>query len=170
MDSLSPTEQSRVRLHLDICPACRDYHAEISHTVQKLGRLETRNDIQTSPGFHQRVMGAIRVEQKAPAWRRFLPGFEGPLWNWRLALPVSAAIAVLLLFASLSMRHRQVLVPTPTVAQVAPSPVPRADLEPTIHNYQAVASRSLDELDELLSQQASRKSLASPVYTASSLE
>jgi hypothetical protein len=43
----------------------------------------------------------------------------------------------------------------------------KSDLPPTIANYQRIATRSLDELDDLLTMQGRRNPSPTPIYTAS---
>jgi hypothetical protein len=72
--------------------------------------------------------------------------------NWRLALPALGAAALLLLMLS---THRAVLTPPVRVSLLAtPTPTPARDLSPTMANYERAAGGSLDEFDDLLTQQA----------------
>jgi hypothetical protein len=43
----------------------------------------------------------------------------------------------------------------------------KSDLPPTIANYQRIATRSLDDFDELLTRQSERNPPPTPNYTAS---
>jgi hypothetical protein len=49
------------------------------------------------------------------------------------------------------------------------TPKAQSDPDPTISNYQMVANRSLEKLDELLTRQGNRNPSPSPIYTASTL-
>jgi hypothetical protein len=77
--------------------------------------------------------------------------------------------AAVIVIAALSLLLRQPGVPSPVPGRVQAvvRPTLQVDLPPTIANYQMVASRSLDELDELLTQQGNRRPGPSAIYTAS---
>ena len=54
------------------------------------------------------------------------------------------------------------------IVEVAVPPVRiKSDLPPTIANYQRVAAKSLDELDDLLTAQSKHHASPAPIYTAS---
>ena len=40
-DALSPPERARFDAHLEICPGCREYLAQMRQTLAVLGRLPT---------------------------------------------------------------------------------------------------------------------------------
>ena len=87
--------------------------------------------------------------------------------NWRLALPAVGAAALVVLILSLLPRQ-PVVSPPEQVSRPAVKPsAPAPDLSPTIANYQQVALRSLDKLDDLLTRQASRKLTPAPLHTTS---
>jgi hypothetical protein len=77
--------------------------------------------------------------------------------------PAALAIATL----SILVRQPAVPPPAPISVQAVSTPAPKSDLEPTVANYQRVANRSLDELDDLLTRQANRNPPPVPIYTAS---
>ena len=87
----------------------------------------------------------------------------------RLALPVIFASVLLIAALSLLVQQPDVTSPAPTVPQIAATPNTKTDLDPTISNYQMVANRSLEKLDELLTKQGSRNPSPTPLYTASAL-
>jgi anti-sigma factor RsiW len=171
MDALEPREAQPLRLHLEKCETCRHYYEEVSHAAQKLNAFKPSTDIHASNAFHQRVMGALRAEERIPAWQMTLLQLQRALLNWRVALPVMGTAAILITALCLSIRQPNV--PAPTLASAGnPVPnasVPKPDPEPTISNYQTVANHSLEKLDELLTRQGTRTSSSTPVYTASSL-
>jgi hypothetical protein len=57
--------------------------------------------------------------------------------------------------------------PGPVMANTLPPPVFSSDLSPTVANYQMVANRSLDKLDDLLTRQGNRNTTPASIYTAS---
>jgi hypothetical protein len=91
------------------------------------------------------------------------------LLTWRVVLPTVGATALAIVALSLVARRPVVPVPAPTVAQAVLTPNAKSNLDPTISNYHTVASRSLEQLDELLIRQGNRNPSPSPLYTASSL-
>lgn len=162
VDALNATEQRELRAHLKTCEGCRSYLHEISNVTQKLSAVETRSHLQTSPEFHQRVTRSLRAQETPSTWV-LLGQVRRALSNWRIALPLAAATAgvvALLLFA------RQPTTPVRNIAQANP-PTVKTDLDPTISNYQMVANRSLEKLDELLNRQANHNHSHTPIYTAS---
>jgi hypothetical protein len=88
-------------------------------------------------------------------------------FSWRVALPAVGAAAVVIAMLSILARQPSVLPPAPTIVQAVPSSNVASDLSPTIANYQRIASRSLDDFDELLTQQSERNPSPTPIYTAS---
>jgi hypothetical protein len=87
--------------------------------------------------------------------------------NWRVAVPVIGAAAVVLAVVSFLVRQPSVPSTPPIRAQAIPPVDIKSDLPPTIANYQRVAAKSLDELDDLLTAQSKRHASPAPIYTAS---
>jgi hypothetical protein len=87
--------------------------------------------------------------------------------NWRAALPVIGAAALVIAMLSILVRKPAVSPPAPTVVQAILPPDIRSDLPPTIANYQRIANRSLDDFDELLNRQGKRNPPPTPIFTAS---
>ena len=84
-----------------------------------------------------------------------------------LVWPVLGASAVAVAAWAIFLQRPNVPLPPSTAAQ---SRVPvESDFEPTISNYQMVANRSLDKLDDLLTRQANRNPSPIPIYTVSTL-
>ena len=165
VDAIHPTEQRALRAHIQACDGCRAYLQEISNVTQKLATVELRSEIQTSETFHQRVVRSLKAHETASMWS-LLAQLRGTLLNWRVALPLVGATA--LLIAAFFVFGRPSTVPAPNIAQTSPPNV-KAELDPSISNYQMVANRSLDKLDELLKRQATRNPSPGPIYTASML-
>jgi len=163
VDALSVSEEHELRAHLQTCESCRAYLQEISNVTQKLGAVELGSEIQTSEAFHQRVVRSLRAEETAAA-SSLLTQLRAALSNWRVALPLAGATALLVVGFLFFTRPS----PVPNVAKVSPPNV-KTELDPTISNYQMIANRSLEKFDELLNRQATRNPSAGPIYTASML-
>jgi hypothetical protein len=89
--------------------------------------------------------------------------------NWRVVLPVMGATAVVIAVFSRFEPRPGAHLPATTGAQAVLTPAANQNLEPTLSNYQMVANRSLEELDELLTRQGNRNPPPIPLYTASTL-
>jgi len=157
LDALDVQEATDLRAHLETCEGCRRYLEEISNLTQRLIAAETEPDIQPSNSFHQRVAGRLVARLRA----MFL--------NWRVALPVIGATAVVIAVWSVFEPRPGVPLPASTGAQAVLTPKVKHDLDPTLSNYQMVANRSLEELEELLTRQGNRNPPPTPLYTASTL-
>ena len=151
--ALAAREEASLRAHLATCEGCRGYYQEVSLAAQTLNAVEPRADIQTSEIFHNRVLGALRAEARTPAWQQALMRMRASLLNWRVAVPLAGATAIVLLTFSLPLRRPTVPCPARPACKWLEPPAPNADLEPTVSNYQTVANRSLEKLDDLLTRQ-----------------
>ena len=148
--------------HMETCDGCRRYLQDISAVGERLAAAEPASEIEASGSFHQRLVGKLRAEQPESAWEILASRL-----NWRVALPAMGAAALVILMLSLWPRQPGVP-PLARVSRPAVTPVAAPnDLSPTVANYQRVAARSLDELDELLTRQARQTLAAAPIYTAS---
>ena len=169
VDALDDPQTRSLRAHLETCEGCRRYLAEISNVARKLSAAATPPDIQAAESFHQRVLSALRAEETGSAWETLLARFRATLLTWRVVLPAVGATALAIVALSLVARRPGVPVPAPTGAQAVLTPNAKSNLDPTISNYQTVANRSLEQLDELLLRQGNRNPSPTPLYTASSL-
>ena len=165
LDALDARGTQELRAHLENCEGCRGYLREISNVTEKLAAAETGSDIQATESFHRRVVGALSSAKTDPAWKTLVGRLRGALLNWRLALPVAGAAVLLVL--SFVVWHSGVPTPAQTNTQVALAPKVEADLQPTVGNYEMVANRSLEKLDELVTEQGNRNPPPAPIYTAS---
>ena len=153
--AVSKLDRDLVSQHVTECEACGEYYRQVNRVVENLNSLQdlvgsvgqTKSDSIAQPvvvaGLPHR---SWRVRTSRPA-----PG-RGDL-GWHLLLPALGILALLLLVS-------QALVGTgrrsPVESARVPVPLLTPDLSPTVANYRAVASQSLDELDELLSKQGNR--------------
>jgi anti-sigma factor RsiW len=156
-----------LREHVKTCEGCRVYLAEISSVTERLGAAEMTPDIQASESFHRRVVERLGAGQSGSVWQALAAPLIAARLNWRVALPVAGAAALVIALLSLLTWHPAAPLRAPTVVQAVLPPEIKGDLPPTIANYQRVASRSLDDFDELITKQSKRNPSPAPVYTAS---
>ena len=162
LGELDARRAGELRAHIETCDGCRRYLAELSNVTEKLNAAEVTPDLQASEVFHRRLVTRLRAEQAGSAWQTLVAHF-----NWRVALPAVGAVAVVIAMLSILARQPSILPPAPAIVQAVPSSNVASDLSPTIANYQRIASRSLDDFDELLTQQSERNPSPTPIYTAS---
>jgi anti-sigma factor RsiW len=163
LGELDERQAQDLRSHIQTCEGCRRYLEEISAVRKKLVAAETTPALEASESFHRKWVGRLRAEPSASFWQILAERL-----NWRVALPALGAAAVLVVLL-LSLVPRQPGA-TPQMradrAVVTPAAAGR-DLSPSIANYQRTVVRSLEEFDELLTEQANHKASPTPIYTAS---
>ena len=169
LDALEVRRARQLRAHLETCEGCRRYLEEISNVTDRLTAAETAPDIQASESFHQRVASKLRVEKPNSFGEIVAAFFRGTMLNWRVALPAGAALVVTIVAFATLQKHPEASSRTQSQAHTVPAPNWNTDLPPTIANYQMVANRSLEQLDDLLTRQGNRNLPPAPIYTASSL-
>jgi anti-sigma factor RsiW len=167
LGELDARAAAELRAHAETCDGCRCYLAEISSVTEQLTAAEVTPDIQASETFHRSVVTRLRAEQSGPIWQALWAPFVAARLNRRLALPVVGAVALVIVMLSIPTWQPGVPPPAPAVVQAVPAPDITSDLPPTIANYQRIASRSLDDFDELLTRQSKRNPSPTPNYTAS---
>jgi anti-sigma factor RsiW len=167
LGELDARAAAELRTHIETCDDCRRYLAEISSVTEELTAAEVTPDIQASETFHRSVVTRLRAERSGPIWPALWAPFVAARLNWRVALPVVGAVALVIVMLSIPTRQPGIPLPAPTVVQAVPAPDITSDLPPTIANYQRIASRSLDDFDELLTRQSKRNPSPTPNYTAS---
>ena len=162
--------------HLQTCSGCRQYFNELSTVTTFLASTshQAHPELVATESFHLRVAKAIDAH-RLPAPRlignwlstigeRLQLRFQLP----RIAVPALAAIAAGLLLMLMFHQASTVAPPRPSAA-MRQTPVTESHPSPTLANYQAVANRSLDQFDDLLTLQANKNPHPAPVYTASLL-
>jgi anti-sigma factor RsiW len=167
LNALEARQARELQAHLETCEGCRRYLAEISNVTEKLAAVEIHSDVQASENFHRKVAGRLRAA-KPDSPGEILAAYLARL-NWRVALPVMAALVVVGVIVATWQQPPRVSSPAQTGTQTAAGPEADTDLAPTIANYQRVANQSLDKLDALLTRQGNRALPSMPVYTASAL-
>jgi anti-sigma-K factor RskA len=161
VDALETRRERELRAHLAACAGCRRYLEEISRVAGSLRAAEPEPGGQPSASFQRDVAGALAAAERCSAGGILLAKM-GFLWNWRLAWPAVAALA--LVIAALLTAERRATKPAPAVASAIATP---ADLAPTFSNYEMAAHQSLDKLDELLTEQGNRSPAPPATYTGS---
>ena len=167
MDALDAEQARQLRVHLETCAGCGRYLDEISAVKEKLTTVEIAPNLQASAAFHRRWVGALNSVQPGSVWDAVVAQLRGNVLNWRVALPAVGATALVILALSVFTQRPDAPSPAQTSAQAVPPPTPKADLSPTLSNYQMVASQSLEALDELLTRQGNRNLPPVPVYATS---
>jgi hypothetical protein len=169
MEALEPREARALRAHLESCAGCREYLAEISKLSARLKVAESGSDVEAPEAFHQRVMRVIREEEARSWWGVMATTLRGGRLSWRVAVPGVGGLAVaMVLLLILVLRPSS----PPTASAPSPALVSQEledELPPSVANYRVAANRSLDHLDEVLTQQANRRVSTRQVYTASVL-
>jgi anti-sigma factor RsiW len=158
-----------LRAHLEACPPCRNYLAEISTIAAKLRAVEPESDIRASDDFHRKTLAAMKSSGKKSGIVSLVSQTRS-LLNWRVALPAVALAAVVIAVLSVTgKRSGAISIPAPP-ARNASTPDLQANLAPTVANYEMVANQSLEKLDELITLQGRRNPPSMPVYTASTIQ
>ena len=60
-DALAPVERARLEAHLEVCPGCREYLAQMRQTITVMGRLPADS---LDPEMGERLLRVFRE------WRR----------------------------------------------------------------------------------------------------
>jgi len=159
LNSISALGEERLRDHFKSCDGCRAYFEEMSRLTNVLSVHGVRTDITASEVFHKKVLSRL---ERSPGQAVFTL-----LLNWRLIGPAVAVLA--LIAACVMLWPRQTQMPE-MVKHVSPAhSTVRADLDPTVANYQRIVNESPDTLDELISKQGSKHAAPTPIYTVSAL-
>jgi hypothetical protein len=157
-------EVQGLRSHVQSCAGCRQYLEEVSGLAGRLDAADRKPVLEPSPFFHRNWVGRLKAQPSVSLWQMLTERL-----SWRMVLPaLGAAAALLILTFSLLPRQPAASQTVPITRAEATSMTPVRDLSPSVANYQRVATRSLDEFDDLLTAQASRTRSATPRYTASS--
>jgi hypothetical protein len=169
LDNLDAEQATVLREHLVTCEGCRRYLDELAQVTATLSAAEMKADIVATASFHRQFVAAVKAEEPRFVCATIGAFFRGTLLNWRVALPTLGGIAIVLVVGLLltSRPRPEVPLPAPASAQNGPAHNLDSDFRPTIANYQMVANQSLEKLDQLLSEQGSRKLPPAPIYTAS---
>jgi hypothetical protein len=163
---LNSGRENTLRAHLEACPGCRAYLAEISRVAVKLRAIEPTSEIRASHDFHRKTLAVIEAGEKKSEGQLFRLELSH-LLNWRLALPAAAILAISLAVLPPNKQRPVASVVLPPLPRSGPPANRQAEFEPTVGRYELVANESLDKLDELITLQAKRSAPSAPVITAS---
>lgn len=167
VSGLEDSSAKALRAHFEECPGCRGYLQEISNVVKNLSAANLEESFTTSPGFHRKVMDSLRNE--TPASKSLLSWLQWPWRQWGVARPIVAGFVVVLATLIAWQWPAGNPSPVPPISRAPSRPTAYTEPQPTMANYQMVANRSLEELDELLSRQGSRCFPSSPNPTTAGL-
>lgn len=172
LDSLDAPSARELRTHLEICPGCRHYLAEmvrLAGQITAAAPADHADHLPPSEMFHHQVMLRIKAEAATPVWKAILASLRPSSFSWRVALPGAAILAALLMVEIEFRPHSAtgVLPPSPVASQ--PATVATVDLAPTIAHYRQVASQSLEKLDDLLAREGEQTGPPAQTCTASSM-
>jgi len=161
LGELDARRAQELEAHIATCDGCRQYLAEMSGVRDRLTAQQTEPEIEAAVSFHRGLVSRLRAERSVPPWEILAAWLSS-----RLALPaVGVATAAILILCF--VRRQPVVPPAVQVARPVAVPAATSDLSPTIANYQRAASHSFEDLDELLTRQASRSLPPAHIYTAS---
>jgi len=168
-NTLDSDKKQALQVHLRTCARCRGYLEQISTVTNNLRAVEIRSDIQASESFHRKLAARLRTEHSEPFWISAWSQFRVLL----MSHPRTALATGMVLVGALGLLlFRPTVPPVNDVSAIAvyQAPNPRPEVAPSISNYQVVANRSFEMLDELLTAQGTKTSPSSPpIYTASTL-
>ena len=167
LDALDAEATQALRAHIQTCAGCHGYFEEISRVTTTLRMAQPAPDVKASSSFHRNVLHALKSEGNKPAWSKLMAALRLTSLNWRVALSVLGAAAVVLVVASVLFHRPAGPAPDPRVAQIPAATSSATDLAPTLSNYQTLANQSLDKLDEVLTRQANQRPAPASIYTAS---
>jgi anti-sigma factor RsiW len=169
LGNLDAKSATALREHVATCEGCRCYLDELAKVTASISAAGIQTDIVATASFHRRVVAAVKAEERRSVRASIEKFLRGTLLNWRVALPAVGGIAVVLVVGFLVTSRPRSEVPLPASSGAQSDSVHNRDAEfrPTIANYHMVANQSLEKLDQLLTEQGSRKLPSAPIYTAS---
>lgn len=167
LGELRADEARELRRHFEMCEGCRRAFEELVGIGDELAAAAPGTEVLVSAGFHHRLMRELRKEP-APSLFGF---WADQLQSGRLALAFGLVLAGAIVFWVVQERGSAPDRSTASDrAQPASAQVRQPELPaPTIANYRHAAERSLDDLDDLLTQQALHSAPATPLYSAATL-
>jgi anti-sigma factor RsiW len=165
VNALAGEPARQLRSHLETCPGCRQYLAEISYVGERIRGADVES-IEASHAFHRKLLTALRRQEASS--ETCATTLQTLLSNWRVGVALSLILFATAAVVMLRFGQHQVpsSMPSERLTGAGISSGTPKDVEPTISNYSSVANRSLDQFDELLTQQANKHFASYPVYTA----
>lgn len=169
LNVLDAQQARQLRAHLETCAGCRRYLAEIANVTEGLAMVKINPDLQASESFHRNVSQKLRAA-KPDSFGEILAAYvQSSKWNWRVAVPIVAALAFIGVMLATWPQQQQVAAHPSAAPSVILASGSDNDLAPTIANYQRTADQSLEKFDALLTRQSKRALPDLPSYTASTL-
>ncbi len=170
LDALDAEPARELRAHLETCPGCRHYFAEMSQLTGQIAAAAPPEEISASDSFHRQVMVRIKAAPPASPWVATLESLRIVIFNWRTAVPATVMVIILLVIGVGMRSHSTVNIQQPAPAVASPAMAAGvADPAPTIANYHRAASQSLEKLDALLSREDTRADEPTQICTASTM-
>jgi anti-sigma factor RsiW len=167
LDALESGPAQELQKHLESCAGCREYLAELSRLNNRLHVAGEGDSSEASDAFHERVMRALRDETAPSGYAAVVAWLQEARLVWRVAVAGLGGLAVAIAAWLVLAGHPGA---PSTASAPAPTPVSHelgAELPPSVANYRIAANRSLEQLDDLLTQQANRHESTRLIYTAS---
>jgi anti-sigma factor RsiW len=169
LNALDAKQARQLQSHLETCEGCRGYLAEISRVTERVAAAEMNSEVHASEHFHRQVAGRLRSARRHSAGGILAAFFRGLRLNERMAVPVVAVLVLACIVVATWPQRAPVASFPRTGDEAAVAADADQNRATTLANYQRVASRSLDQLDALLTRQGKQASPATPVYTASAV-
>jgi len=169
IDALDAARSAELRAHLQRCHGCRDYFEEIAHVKETLTATASAPEIKASQSLHRGVLSTLNTEPLNASSTSVLPDFRALCLSWRVAVPAMCALAMTILVIATLMRPSDKRSPAPAQSSSLQTQQVHTDVLPTLANYHALASQSLERFDDLLTQQARKPLPAAPSFSAATL-
>lgn len=107
-------EQNELNRHLETCPGCRAYYAD----MQRIRQALVREDTAAPEGFSQRLMDRVRQTAQDPVQTEIRKILPFPRWRRWAALAACCALAVMAVWATRGSGGRDAAVSADSVLQV----------------------------------------------------
>jgi len=167
-NALDPYKTRALQAHLQTCASCREYLKQVSTVSENLRGVTIRSDIHASETFHRKLAARLRTERSEALWRSALADLRAMLTSYPRAGLATGVVLVSAIGLCLFRPSAPPVKDVSTKMVFLPS-ASRPEVAPSVSNYQVVANRSFEMLEELLTAQGSKTSPSPPVYTASTV-
>lgn len=169
LDALEAERADSLRKHLEVCPGCREYWADLRALGREHQRAaETLPETPAGAAFHRRLQQRLEADASRPGLLQALDTFRRAFGSINLRF-TGAAAAVLVAVLVLMWTSRERSVPRPASLTVTAPLPPRTESDalppPTLSAYRVAPNRSPDALEELVARQAAGSSSAGDAPT-----